>query len=89
MRERTGACRILVGNMKEDLGIDEGLQEAGLGWIDLAQDTYRLFALLNVVMKFGFFQFSSCLHRASTVSKHFFINATDAHNYKITAKLKQ
>ena len=26
---------------------------------------------------------SSCLHRASTVSKHFFIIPTDAHNYKI------
>ena len=32
---------------------------------------------------------SSCLHRASTVSKHFFINPTDAHNYKITGMLKQ
>jgi hypothetical protein len=31
----------------------------------------------------------SCLHRASTVSKHFFINPTDAHNYKITGMLKQ
>jgi len=27
---------------------------------------------------------SSCLHRASTVSKHFFIIPTDAHYYKIT-----
>ena len=25
---------------------------------------------------------SSCLHRASIVSKHFFIVSTDAHNYK-------
>jgi hypothetical protein len=57
MGERTGACRILVGNMKEDLGIDEGLQEAGLGWIDLAQDMYMLCALLNVVMNFGFQKF--------------------------------
>ena len=31
---------------------------------------------------------SSCLYRASTVSKHFFINPTDAHNYKITGMLK-
>jgi len=30
----------------------------------------------------------SCLHRASTVSKHFFINPTDAHNYKITRMLR-
>ena len=30
---------------------------------------------------------SSCLHSASTVSKHFFI-PTDAHNYKITGMLK-
>ena len=50
--ERTGAYRILVENLKQDLGIDEGLQEVArrLGWIDLAQDTYRLCALLNVVM---------------------------------------
>ena len=32
---------------------------------------------------------SSCLHCASTVSRHFFINPTDAHNYKITGMLKQ
>ena len=32
---------------------------------------------------------SSCLQRTSTVSKHFFINPTDAHNYKITGMLKQ
>jgi len=32
---------------------------------------------------------SSCLHHASTVSKHFFIIPTDAHNYKITEMLKQ
>ena len=32
---------------------------------------------------------SSCLHRASRVSKHFFTNPTDAHNYKITGMLKQ
>ena len=32
---------------------------------------------------------SSYLHRASTVSKHFFINPTDAHNYKITGMLKK
>ena len=31
---------------------------------------------------------SSCLHRASTVSKHFFTNPTDAHNYNITGMLK-
>ena len=31
---------------------------------------------------------SSCLHRASTVSKHFFIIPTDAHNYKTTGMLK-
>jgi len=31
--------------------------------------------------------FFSCLHRASTVSKHFII-PTDAHNYKITGMLK-
>jgi hypothetical protein len=31
---------------------------------------------------------SSCLPRASTVSKHFFIIPTDAHNYKITGMLK-
>jgi len=29
MGERTGACRILLGNMKQDLGMDQGLQEAG------------------------------------------------------------
>ena len=29
MGERTGAYRILVGNLKEDLGIDEGLQKFG------------------------------------------------------------
>jgi hypothetical protein len=29
------------------------------------------------------------LHRASTVSKHFFIIPTDAHNYKLTGILKQ
>ena len=34
-------------------------------------------------------QHSSCLHRASTVSKHFFINPTDAPNYKDTEMLKQ
>jgi len=27
--ERTGVYRILVRNLKEDLGIDEGLQEVG------------------------------------------------------------
>ena len=32
--------------------------------------------------------FSSCLHRASTVSKHFVIIPTDTHNYKITGMLK-
>jgi hypothetical protein len=31
---------------------------------------------------------SSCLHRASIVSKHFFIIPTDAHNCKITGMLK-
>ena len=31
---------------------------------------------------------TSCLHRASTVPKHFFIIPTDAHNYKITGMLK-
>ena len=30
----------------------------------------------------------SCLHRASTVSKHLFIIPTDEHNYKITGMLK-
>jgi len=30
MGEKTGAYRILVGNLKEDIGIDEGLQE--MGW---------------------------------------------------------
>jgi hypothetical protein len=29
------------------------------------------------------------LHRASTGLKHFFINPTDAHNYKIAEMLKQ
>jgi len=33
--------------------------------------------------------FSSCLHRASIVSKHFFIVPTYAHNYKIIGMLKQ
>ena len=28
--------------------------DGGLGWIDLAQDTYRLCALLNAVMKSGY-----------------------------------
>jgi hypothetical protein len=32
---------------------------------------------------------SSCLHRTSIVSKHFFIVPTDAHYYKITEMLKQ
>ena len=31
---------------------------------------------------------SLCLHRASIVSKHFFIIPTDAHNYKIIGVLK-
>ena len=31
---------------------------------------------------------SSCLHRASTVSKHFLLFPTDAHNYKIIGMLK-
>ena len=31
----------------------------------------------------------SCLYRASTVSKHFFLFQTDAHNYKIIGILKQ
>ena len=31
---------------------------------------------------------SSCLHRASTVSKHFLLFQTDAHNYKIIGMLK-
>jgi hypothetical protein len=31
---------------------------------------------------------SSCLHRTSIVSKHFFIIPIDAHNYKITGMLK-
>jgi hypothetical protein len=31
---------------------------------------------------------SSCLDRASMVSKHFYIIPTDAHNYKITGMLK-
>ena len=31
---------------------------------------------------------TSCLHRASIVSKHFFIVPTDAHNYKIIGMLK-
>jgi len=30
---------------------------------------------------------SSCLHRASTVSKHFLINPTDAHNYNCVHQL--
>jgi hypothetical protein len=29
MGKRRGAHRILVGNLEEDLGIDEGLQEVG------------------------------------------------------------
>ena len=32
--------------------------------------------------------FSSCLHRASIVLKHFFIIPTDAHNYKMIGMLK-
>jgi hypothetical protein len=32
---------------------------------------------------------SSCLHRASIVSKTLFIIPTDAHNYKIIGMLKQ
>ena len=35
------------------------------------------------------FTISSCLHRASIVSKRLFIIPTDAHNYKIIGKLKQ
>ena len=31
--------------------------DGGLGWIDLAQDTYRLCALMNAVMNFGFQKF--------------------------------
>ena len=34
-------------------------------------------------------KYSSCLHRASTVSKNVFIIPTDAQNYKITRMLKQ
>jgi len=30
MGERTGAYRILVRNLKDDPGVDEGLQEVGL-----------------------------------------------------------
>ena len=37
----------------------------------------------------NFSKYSSCVHRASTVSKHLFINPTDTHNYKITGMLKQ
>ena len=32
---------------------------------------------------------SSCLHRASTVSKHFFINQSDAHNYQNYRNVKK
>jgi hypothetical protein len=32
---------------------------------------------------------SSCLYRASTVSKHLLLFHNDAHNYKITGILKQ
>ena len=50
------------GNLKEDLRIDGGIilervfkkWDGGLGWIDLAQDTYRLRAILNAVMNYGF-----------------------------------
>jgi hypothetical protein len=35
------------------------------------------------------FSHSSCLYRASTVSKHFLLFHHDAHNYKITGILKQ
>ena len=31
---------------------------------------------------------SSCLHRASTESEHYFTIPTDAHDYKITGMLK-
>jgi len=37
---------------------------------------------ISIMLKF------SCLHRASIVSKHFFIVPTDAHNYKILGILK-
>ena len=36
----------------------------------------------------NFSKYSSCVHRASTVSKHLFIIPIDAHNYKIIAMLK-
>ena len=51
----------------------------------------RLLVTMLLYMKpvLKLWTYSSCLHRASTVSKHLFIIPTDAHNYKITGMLKQ
>ena len=42
----------------------------------------------SILCFMNYHQESSCLHRASRVSKHFFIIPNDAHNYKITGMLK-
>jgi hypothetical protein len=66
MGERSGACRVLVGNPegKRPLGslrlgwevsIGNDLQEVGylgMDWIDLARDRDRSWALVNVAMNF-------------------------------------
>jgi len=67
MRERRGACRVLMGNVMEidhvkDLGLDgriilKWIFEGQDGWggsvdrIDLVQDRGRWLAVVNIVMK--------------------------------------
>jgi hypothetical protein len=63
MKDRRGACRVLVGKHEgtshlEDPGIDGWIilkwsfekWNGGMDWIDLAQDTDRWWALLNAVI---------------------------------------
>jgi hypothetical protein len=65
MKERRGACRVLVGkpagrNHFEDPGLDGRIilkwmfekWDGGLYWINLAQDRDRWRALVNAVMDF-------------------------------------
>jgi hypothetical protein len=61
MGERRGACRVLVGNLREGDHLEDpdvfgraileaGWGEGGMDWINLAQDRNRWRVLVNAVM---------------------------------------